>query len=102
VVSLLAMWRDTRRFRVPPQTEVTLACDFSDDISEAFEGERRVYAIRDEGFAEELAAANRDRAWTRAMRARSRRLQLAVATVGVALAVGYWLWTNFGSQLPRW
>jgi hypothetical protein len=102
VVSLLAMWRDTRRYRVPPQTEVTLACDFSDDISGAFEGERRVYAIRDAGFAEELAAANRDRAWTGAMQARSRHRQLVVATVGVALAVGWWLWTSLGLQLPRW
>ena len=96
VGSVLGMWRQTRRYRVLPQTDVTLACDFSDDISQPFEGERRAYAIRDAVFAEAFTASNRDRAWTPAMQARSNRRQLVAAAVVIALAVGAWLWSHFG------
>jgi hypothetical protein len=58
-----ALW-DTRRYMVPRQTGVTLAFDFSPDISDLFDHrERRVYAMRDAAFAEAFTALNRDRVW---------------------------------------
>ena len=57
-------WWSSRALRVDRQTEITIACDFSDDVSWIWERERRIYALRDEGFARAFAAANADRAWT--------------------------------------
>jgi hypothetical protein len=88
----VAAVRATRTLRVPAQTDVTRACDFSDDRSLPLEGERRVYALRDAAFAAALAAANRDRAWTPAARARARwRLAATGAAAVAGLAVGAWL-----------
>ena len=57
-------WWDTRRYMVPRQTGVTLAFDFSPDISDLLDHrQRRVYAMRDAGFAEAFTALNRDRVW---------------------------------------
>jgi hypothetical protein len=57
-------WWDTRRCMVPRQTSVTLAFDFSPDVSDLLDhGQRRVYAIRDATFAEAFTALNRDRVW---------------------------------------
>ena len=84
----------TARLRVPPQTSVTLACDYSDDLSEPFDGERRLYAIRDAGFAEAFAALNREAAWNpaapRARRARRGRGIAAVLAILVAAAALLW------------
>ncbi|HKT60145.1 MAG TPA: hypothetical protein VJQ46_08850 [Gemmatimonadales bacterium] len=58
-----ALW-DTRRYMVPRQTSVTLAFDFSPDVSDLLDRkERRVYAMRDPAFAEAFTALNRDRLW---------------------------------------
>ncbi len=58
-------WSRTERFTIPPQTSVTLAFDFSDDVSGVLDpAQRRVYASRDPAFAEAFAALNRDRVWT--------------------------------------
>jgi hypothetical protein len=57
-------WWDTRSYMVPRQTRVTLAFDFSPDISDVLDpGERRIYAIRDAPFAEAFTALNQDRLW---------------------------------------
>jgi hypothetical protein len=58
-----ALW-ETRRYMVPGQTSVTLAFDFSPDISDVLDrSQRRVYAIRETAFAEEFTALNRERIW---------------------------------------
>ena len=64
VACLVAMVYQTRPFRVPKQSEVTRACDFSDDIGDPIVGRRRVYSIRDAAFAEAFTAANETRLWT--------------------------------------
>lgn len=57
-------WWDTRRYMVPRQTSVTLAFDFSPDVSDVLDHEeRRVYAMRDGAFAEAFTALNRERIW---------------------------------------
>lgn len=88
VAGALALVWSTRRLRVPPQTEVTRACDFSDAIGSLLTGSYRVYAIRDRGFAEALAALNRGRAWTAADHARSRRIAAVALVVGLLVIAG--------------
>jgi hypothetical protein len=57
-------WWDTRNCMVPKQTSVTLAFDFSPDVSDLLDhGERRVYTMRDGAFAEAFTALNRERIW---------------------------------------
>ena len=57
-------WWDTRDCMVPKQTRVTLAFDFSPDVSDLLDrAERRVYTIRDAPFAQEFTALNQDRVW---------------------------------------
>lgn len=87
-------WRVSAPDRVVDQTEVTLACDFSRDVSEMFERERHIYAMRNKTFADAFAAANASRLWTEADQAHSRRyswiysLGVVVAVVVVALLLG--------------
>jgi hypothetical protein len=87
---LVIAWWSSRAARVEKQTEVTLACDFSDDVSWLWERERRIYALRDERFARAFADANADRAWTFDDDERSHR----IFTTGVAAAgvVGVAVW----------
>jgi hypothetical protein len=57
-------WWDTRRYMVPRQTSVTLAFDFSPDVSDLLDHrQRRVYAMREAAFAEAFRSLNRDRLW---------------------------------------
>src|SRR5262245_40333906 len=42
----IGAWWSFRYDRMPPQTEVTRACDFSDNLGNPFVGERRTFAIR--------------------------------------------------------
>lgn len=81
------MWQTTRANRLDPLTEITRACDFSEDVSEFYEKERRIYAIHNKAFAEAFATLNRDRVWTEADQSRSMKLSFAVA-VGMLLALG--------------
>lgn len=87
-----AVWRDRARFRVPPQTEVTKAFDFSDDTAPAFEGGRFACTIRDGRFAEAFRRLNVESEYVagsaRAV-AERRRSNLALWIVGgiVAIAV---------------
>ena len=61
VASIFAMWRDTERLRVPAQTDVTLSCDYSDDLAGPFQTQRRIWAVRDPSFFEAFRNANRER-----------------------------------------
>ena len=81
-------WYHTRRLRVAPQTEVTSSFDFSDNLGDIFRGERRIYAMSSNAFAESFKVANADRAWTDERRARSdRRAMILGGVVGVLLLV---------------
>ena len=93
---LFIAWVVSRSGRIEQQTEITRACDFSDDVSRLFERERHIYAIRDRTFFDAFAAANHGRVWSADDDARSsRRHVLAIiATVGAA-AVAIWLWVVF-------
>ena len=96
--SLFAAWHATQPARVEPPSEVTRACDFSDDVSRLFERERRIYAMRNKEFADALRHANHDRVWTAADDHRSGRRSLAVLAVGGAVAAAVWVWVVFGPQ----
>ena len=90
--SVYVTWQSTRASRLEPRTEITRACDFSEDVSYFFEKERRIYAMRNEQFARALAALNATRAWTEADQARSRKLSFVSAILILAvLGVGAWL-----------
>ena len=61
---IMYAWWDTRRYMVPRQTSITIAFDFSPDISDLLDrSQRRIYAMRDPAFAEAFTALNRDRVW---------------------------------------
>ena len=81
-------WRMSRPSRLEPQTEITRACDFSGDVKQMFERERHLYAMRNETFAQAFEAANRDRVWTEADQAKSRRLTPIVALGLLLLLAG--------------
>ena len=98
VWSIVAAWRSTQPGRVDPQSEVTRACDFSDDVSRFLERERRIYAMRNRVFAEALAEANRDCVWTADHDRQSGRRALAVLAVAGAIGAAVWVWVVFGPQ----
>jgi hypothetical protein len=79
--SVFLMWQTTRASRLDPQTEITRACDFSEDVSHFFEKERRIYALRNKEFAEAMATLNTGRAWTADDQARSKRNGMIVAVL---------------------
>lgn len=83
-------WRDSEYRRVSPQTDMTSAFDFSDDLSSAFESARFVCTVRDARFAESLARLNADRLWVATspeaqaeQRRASRKLWLVAVAVGL-------------------
>jgi hypothetical protein len=81
-------WWDTRRYMVPRQTSVTLAFDFSPDVSDLLDhSQRRVYAMRDAAFAEAFTALNRDRVWQPDPAAERAEMRVWIAC-GVVLAIG--------------
>ncbi|HEX5820112.1 MAG TPA: hypothetical protein VFY20_14585 [Gemmatimonadales bacterium] len=57
--ALRLSWGATTRLRIPEQSEVTRAFDFSDDMSEGYRREQRIYAIRDANFARVFRTLNR-------------------------------------------
>lgn len=83
-------WWSSRAARVDKQTEVTLSCDFSDDVSWFWERERHIYAIRDERFARSLAGANAGRAWTTDDDERSHRIFTTGAAAAGVVGVAVW------------
>jgi hypothetical protein len=85
---LVVAWYSSRSCRVERQTDVTRACDYSDDVSWFWERERRIYAMSSERFARAFAGANADRVWTtHDDRRSSQRRTMAFAVVGVAAVV---------------
>jgi len=68
-LGILLAANEARFVRVPPLTEITRACDFSDNVGFPF-GRRRFYAIRHPAFAQAFTAANQNRLWTDAIRKR--------------------------------
>ena len=82
--------REARFLRVPPLTEITRACDFSDNVGYPF-GYRRFYAIRNVAFAEAFARANHNRLWTDEIRKRDDWISGIVFVVLVVAALIAWL-----------
>ncbi len=82
--------REARFLRVPPLTEITRACDFSDNVGFPF-GRRRFYAIRNSAFADAFTRVNRDRLWTDAIRKRDERISGIVFVVLIVAALIAWL-----------
>jgi hypothetical protein len=85
VIFAALAWHQTRRWRVPPQTEVTSSFDFSDNLGDIFHGERRIYAISNAAFADSFKVANADRAWTDERRARADRRGMILGSLVAAL-----------------
>ena len=81
------MWQTSRASRLDSLTDITRSCDFSEDVSEFYEKERRIYSIKTKTFAETLAQLNQDRVWSKNDQSRSMKLSFAVA-VGMLLALG--------------
>jgi hypothetical protein len=96
--SVFACWLLTRRFRVPPQSEITRACDFSDELGNPISGSRRVYALRNAAFAAAFAAANAQHVWTPERHAHRRGREAVVLVLVVALGLALWLLRTFGSE----
>jgi hypothetical protein len=92
---LFIAWVISRSDRIEKQTEITRACDFSDDVSRTFERRHHIYAIRDRSFFDAFAAANHDRVWTEEDDARSERRTRATIAAIVFAAVTVWLWVVF-------
>ena len=82
--------REARFVRVPPLTEITRACDFSDNVGFPF-GRRRFYAIRNAAFAEAFTRLNEDRLWTDAIRKRDEWISGIVVVVVLVAALIAWL-----------
>jgi hypothetical protein len=81
---------EARFARVPPLTEITRACDFSDNVGFPI-FRRRYYAIRDPAFAEAFTRANQDRLWTDAIRKRDDWISGIVVVALIVAAVIAWL-----------
>ena len=92
---LVVAWWSSRAARVEKQTEVTRACDFSDDVSWFFERERRIYALRNQHFAQALADANRGRLWVEDDDRRSHRAAMAAITGVSLVAAAVWAFVVF-------
>ena len=93
---LLLAWDSTRPNRVEALSDVTRACDFSDDVSRFMERERRIYAMRNEAFARAFSDGNRERVWSEEDDRRSARRALVVAAVAVVVGgVVVWAVTVF-------
>jgi hypothetical protein len=80
---------EARFLRVPPLTEITRACDFSDNVGFPF-GRRRFYAIRDPAFAQAFTAANQNRLWTDAIRKRDDWISGIVFVLLIVAALIAW------------
>ena len=85
--------RDARFLRVPPLTDITRACEFSDNVGFPF-GRRRFYAIRNAAFAEAFTRANQERLWTAAIRKRDEWIAGLAFVVLIAAALIVWLLRN--------
>ena len=88
-----AVWNETEHLRVPPQSDVTIAFDFSDDTAPAFESARFICTMRNPTFANAFRVLNIEREYlpaspqAQAERRRSNRLMWVVAAMLVAFAL---------------
>jgi hypothetical protein len=94
VWTVCVTWLMTRPDRFEPRTEITLACDFSHDVSQFFEGRRHIYAFRNGTFAAAFERANQARIWTASDQSRMWRKSL-VATILLIVVIG-------GARLLLW
>jgi len=86
------LWTSTATSRIDPQTEITRACDFSENVSGWLEKERRIYALANKSFADRMAAMNADRVWTPGDQKQSMKVQFAMAVLmllALAAVAGY-------------
>jgi len=92
--SLAAAWQQTAHRRVPPQTSITRAFDFSESHAELFDEPRSTYSIRNREFAAAFTALNRERIWNphspKARRAAQSRKLAYGAAFGVLAAFFLW------------
>lgn len=89
-----AVWQQTDYLRVPPQTDVAKAFDFSDDSASAFEAARFVCTMRNDRFANAFRILNIDREWlanSPEAVAERRRTSRLVWIFGIVIAV-FALW----------
>jgi hypothetical protein len=87
---VMIAWYSSRALRVEKQSEVTKACDFSDDVSWMWERERRIYSMRNERFARAFGSANASRAWSADDDRRSRRVRTVTLSVAAVVAAAVW------------
>jgi hypothetical protein len=92
---LVIAWWSSRAARVERQTEVTRACDFSDDVSWLWERERRLYALRNQQFAQAFADANQGRMWVEDDDRRSHRTTMAAFTAAGVVGAAVWAFVVF-------
>lgn len=89
-----SVWEQTARFRVPPQSDVTRAFDFSDDTGSVFESARFTCTIRNDRFANAFRILNVDREWSahspQAVAERKRSKRLLWLFGAVLLVVALW------------
>jgi hypothetical protein len=87
------VWRATEHLRVPRQSDITRAFDFSDNVAPAFEPPRFVCSVRDPAFAQAFEQLNLDREWVpnspaaKADRRKARLKTWAIGAVVGALAL---------------
>ena len=92
-----AVWQQTDHLRVPPQTDITKAFDFSDDSASSFEAARYVCTMRNERFANAFRILNLDREWlpnSPEAVAERRRTNRLVWIFGIVIAV-FAVWDLF-------
>jgi hypothetical protein len=92
---LVIAWWSSRAARVERQTEVTQACDFSDDVSCFWERERRIYALRNASFARAFADTNASRAWTDDDDRRSHRTFVTGLAAAGVVGAAVWVFVVF-------
>jgi hypothetical protein len=80
-------WWMSRPDRFEPRSEITSACEISQDIGQIFESRRHLYGFRNQAFADAFQRANQSRLWTRRDQARMWKRSL-VFTIVVIVVVG--------------
>lgn len=96
-----AAWEKSEQYAVRPPSSVTSSVTFTDDISELFEPERRIYTMRNPQFADAFIELNRQRMWRpdgRTARVAKHKRKLAYIGFGIlaGAAVIYGMLKDFG------
>ena len=85
------VWWFTRPHRFEPRSEITTACDISNDVGWFYEGRRHLYAFRNQAFAEAFARANQARVWTPQDQSRMKRTHGSLALLFLATLLVAWV-----------